>query len=127
VVRLEGAGPGQRELRARGGEERHLGRVGAPLPVEVDGEIAGIIGWVVAAAVLGLETPKRGPRLDQGPVHGKVLVAHQPQALRVCHYAAKNSRATSCSNSRARLRVKLLWSKLGSSRPISKNQRNSRF
>ena len=39
----------------------------------------------------------------------------------------KNSPATSCSSKRVRLRLKVEWSKPGSSQFISKNQRNKRL
>jgi hypothetical protein len=56
-----------------------------------------------------------------------VLVRKQLQAARLDDHAVKNPRATSCSSSRARLREKLEWSKLGSATSISRNQRNNRL
>src|ERR1019366_10030819 len=64
--------PGQQGLGVGG---RLVGLIGAPLAVEVDARIAGVIRWLAWARVLALEALERSPRLDQRAVHGKVLVA----------------------------------------------------
>lgn len=64
---------------------RLMGRVLAPLAVEVDAGIARIIGRPAIGGLLtfGAQALKRCPRLDQSPVHRKVLVAGQPQLARL--------------------------------------------
>ena len=99
--------------RASGSLVGLMSRVLAPLAVEVHARIAGIIRRRAIAALLapGTKALERRPRLDQRPVHRKVLVAGQLQLAGLCYRRAENSPATSCSSNRARLRLKLEWSK----------------
>jgi len=60
-----------------------MGSVAAPLTVEVNGGIAGVIGRLLVSAVLALEALVAGPSLDQGAVHGKVLAGQQRAAARL--------------------------------------------
>jgi len=66
-----------------------VGLIGAPLAVEVDARIAGVIRWLARARVLALEALERSPPLDQRAVHGKVLVAGQLQRARLRHHGAE--------------------------------------
>src|ERR1019366_4223919 len=70
---------------------RLMSRVLAPLAVEVHARIAGIIRRRAIAALLSLGTKalERRPRLDQRPVHRKVLVAGQLQLAGLCNHGTE--------------------------------------
>src|SRR5271157_3619705 len=70
---------------------RLMSRVLAPLAVEVHARIARIIRWrpIAALLTLGTKALERRPRLDQRPVHRKVLVAGQLQLAGLCHYGTE--------------------------------------
>src|SRR5271155_2036906 len=119
-----------RPLGAQGGSGvvgGSLVRVGRRSPWKLVGGLPGSSGGLSPLPSLGLKLLSEAQASISVPSTVKWSSLISPRSCACPTILAKNSRATSCSNNRARLREKLLWSKLGSSRPISKNQRNRRL
>lgn len=78
---------GQQGIRVGGAL---MGGIGAPVSVVVDGRVAGIIRWGRGRRrVLRLDALERGPRLDQGPIHGEVLIGEQPFSAGILDHGIK--------------------------------------
>src|SRR5208282_5181592 len=68
---------------------RLVGRILAPLAVEVHAWIAPVVRWFSRTLILTLEALERGPGFDQGAVHRKVLVAGQPELAGFRYHGAE--------------------------------------
>src|SRR5215469_88695 len=77
---------GQQCLRVSG---RLMSVVGAALSVEVHRRVARIIGPVPRLLILPLEALKRGPCLNQRPVHREVLTGEQLERSRLLYHPAE--------------------------------------
>ena len=114
---------GQQGLAVGG---RLVGRVAAPLAMEVNARIARVIRRYTIAGLLTLGRKLLSDAQASISVPSTVkcssLVSFNSRASATT--VRKNSPATSCSSKRVRLRLKVEWSKPGSSQFISKNQRN---
>ena len=101
--------------------------VAAVFAVEVNRRVAAVVGRLARFQILALETLERRQASTSVPSTVKCSSESNCMARACATTRVKNSRATSCSSSRARLREKLEWSKLGSAASISRNQRNNRL
>ena len=106
-----------------------MGGIAAPFPMKVNRWVARVsIGCPGRVAVPGFEALQAGCRLNQGSVHREVLVRQQALPVRFQHHLAEQSLANSMlRSSRSRFLVKVVASKLGSIRFISRNHRKRRL
>ena len=108
---------------------RLMGIVGAPLAVKVD---AGVVGIVILRGlglgiILGLEALVPGPRLDQGAVNRKVLVAEQPLGAGLFDHRREKTVCDPPLSSRSRFLLNVVASHTGSSMLSPTNQRNRKL
>src|SRR2546430_293394 len=103
-----------------------MGRVAAPLAVEIHGRIPRIVRGG-RRRVLALETLEARPSVDQGAVDREMLVGEQPALLGLGADPLEKARAMSPRSSRSRFFVNTVASQIGSSMAKPTNHRKSRL
>src|SRR5215471_12668934 len=108
---------------------RLMGVVTALLSVKVHPTVARISLIFVPRSIFPLRAKalETCPRLNQGPVHREMIVAHQLGFSRLSDYGVEKQSPHFCSISRSRFLLNTVASKLSSSSSMSKNQRNSKL